>query len=86
VSASTVKIYVTGANIKSVSYSLDTKHLGTATKRDTSGRYVVTINTANLSARQHKLVAVVTYRNGKTRTLHATIERCQKPRIPLFTG
>jgi hypothetical protein len=86
VTASTVKIYVTGSNVKSVSYSLDGRHLGTATKKDSSGRYTVTVKTAGLSARQHKLVAVVTYRSGKTRTLHATIERCQTPKVPLFTG
>jgi hypothetical protein len=86
VEAASVKIYVTGANIKSVSYSLDGKHLGTATKRDSSGRYVVTVATGKLSSRQHKLVAVVTYRNGKTVTLHATLQHCQPPRLPLFTG
>jgi hypothetical protein len=86
VEAKTVKIYVTGSNIKSVSYSLDGKHLGTATKRDSSGRYTVTVKTGGLSLRMHHLVAVVTYRSGKTRTLHADIARCQPPKVPLFTG
>jgi Big-like domain-containing protein len=86
VEAKTVKIYVTGSNIKSVSYSLDGKHLGTATKRDSSGRYTVTVKTGGLSLRMHHLVAVVTYRSGKTRTLHADIARCQPPKLPLFTG
>jgi hypothetical protein len=86
VSAASVKLYVTGSNISSVSYSLDGRHVGTATKRDTSGRYAVTVQTAGLSLRIHKLVAVVKYRSGKSRTLHASIERCQAPRVPLFTG
>jgi len=80
------KIYVTGSNIKSVSYSLDSKHLGTVTKHDTNGRYLVTVKTAALSLRPHKFVAVITYRSGKTRTLHATLSRCVPPRLPLFTG
>ncbi|HEY5197816.1 MAG TPA: hypothetical protein VIJ51_12405, partial [Solirubrobacteraceae bacterium] len=86
VTAATAKVYVTGSNIKSVSYSLDGKHLGTATKRDSSGRYPVSVKTGSLSLRVHRLVAVVTYRSGKTRTLHANVERCQPPRLPLFTG
>jgi archaellum component FlaF (FlaF/FlaG flagellin family) len=86
VEASSVKVYVTGSNIKSVSYSLDGRHLGTATKKDSSGRYVVTVKTGNLSARQHKLVALVTYRTGKTKTFHATLVRCALPKLPLFTG
>jgi hypothetical protein len=86
VEAKTVKLYVTGSNIKSVSYSLDGKHLGTATKRDSSGRYTVTVKTGALSLRIHHLVAVVTFRSGKTRTLDATVERCQPPKLPMFTG
>jgi hypothetical protein len=86
VATATVKVYVTGSNIKSVSYSLDGKHLAKATVKDSSGRYVVNVKTASLSSRQHKLVAVVTYRSGKTRSLHATIARCQAPKLPLFTG
>ena len=86
VAGSTVKVYVTGSNIKSVSYSLDGKHLATATVKDSSGRYSVTVKAGALSSRQHKLVAVVTYRTGKTRSLHATIARCQAPKLPLFTG
>jgi len=83
---STVKIYVTGGNIASVSYALDAKHLGTATKKDSSGRYLITVKTSGLNFRPHKLVAVVTYRSGKKRTLHATIQRCTTPVTPLFTG
>ena len=82
----TAKIFVSGTNIKSVSYSLDGKHLVTVTAKDSSGHYTVTVKTAGLSSRQHRLVAVVTYRTGKTRTLHATIVRCQPPKLPLFTG
>jgi len=85
VKGSTVVLYVTGSNIKSVSYSLDSKHLGTATTRGPNG-YSITIKTGGLSLRPHKLVAVVTYRSGATRTLHATLSRCSPPRIPLFTG
>jgi hypothetical protein len=83
VATPTVKVYVTGSNIKSVSYSLDGKHLGTVTVKDSSGHYTVTVKVAG---RQHKLVAVVTYRTGKKRTLHATIAPCQAPKLPLFTG
>ncbi|HWH11650.1 MAG TPA: hypothetical protein VG165_11030 [Solirubrobacteraceae bacterium] len=86
VSTGPIKVYVTGSNIKSVSYSLDGRHLGTATKRDPSGRYLVTVKTATLSLRMHRLVAVVTYRSGKTRTLHANVQRCEVPKLPLFTG
>jgi hypothetical protein len=87
VEAKSVKVYVTGSDIKSVSYSLDGRHLGTATKRDPSGRYVLTINTAKLSLREHHLVAVVTYDGGKkTKTLRSDLVRCQPPRLPLFTG
>ncbi|MEA2369700.1 MAG: hypothetical protein QOH12_94, partial [Solirubrobacteraceae bacterium] len=82
----TAKIFVSGSNIKSVSYSLDGKHLITVTAKDSSGHYSVTVKTAGLSSRQHRLVAVVTYRTGKKRTLHATIVRCQPPKLPLFTG
>jgi hypothetical protein len=77
---------VTGSNIKSVSYSLDGRHVGTATKRDPSGRYVITLKTGGLSLKIHRAVAVVTFRSGKTKTLHASIQRCQPPKIPLFTG
>jgi hypothetical protein len=86
VSATTTKVYVTGSNIKSVSYSLDGRHLGTDTKKDSSGRYAITIKTSKLSLRPHKLVGVVTYQSGKTSTLHATIQRCEPARPPLFTG
>jgi uncharacterized repeat protein (TIGR01451 family) len=86
IAAATQKIYVTGANIKSVSYSLDGKHLATVTKRDTSGRYLVTVKIGSLSLRTHHLVAVVKYKTGKTRTLQATLARCQAPMVPLFTG
>jgi hypothetical protein len=86
VKGSTVNVYVSGHNIKSVGYSLDGKHLATVTKKNALGRYVVTVKTGKLSLRQHKLVAVVTYQTGKKRTLHATISRCQPPRLPLFTG
>ncbi|HEY5197818.1 MAG TPA: hypothetical protein VIJ51_12415 [Solirubrobacteraceae bacterium] len=86
VKGTTAKIYVKGSNIKSVSFSLDSKHLGTVTKQDSSGRYLITVKTSGLSARIHHLVAVVTDKNGKKRTLSASIQRCQPPRVPLFTG
>jgi len=80
------KLYVTGHNIKSVSYSLDGRHVRTVSTADSNGRYAVTIATGSLSLRAHQIVAVVTYRNGTTRTLHSTVVRCQPPRLPLFTG
>jgi uncharacterized repeat protein (TIGR01451 family) len=86
VAAKTVKVYVTGANIKSVSYSLDGKHLATVTKRDSTGRYAVTVKIGSLSLRVHHVVAVITYKTGKKKTLRADLERCQPPKVPLFTG
>jgi hypothetical protein len=86
VSSATVKIYVTGVGIKSVSYSLAGRHLATVTKPDASGRYLLTVKVHLLGNRVYRLVATVTYRSGKPRTLVGQIVRCQKPRVPLFTG
>jgi hypothetical protein len=86
VEAKSVKLYVTGADIKSVSYSLDGKHLGTVSKRDAEGRYAVTVKTGSLSFKVHHLVAVVTLKTGKTKTVRADVERCQPAKLPMFTG
>jgi hypothetical protein len=86
VESKTVKLYVTGKDIKSVTYSLDGKHLETVTKKDPEGRYVLSLKTGGLSLKVHHLVAVVKLTSGKTQTLRADVERCQPPRLPLFTG
>jgi hypothetical protein len=86
VSAATLKIYVTGANIRSVGYTLAGRHLGTVTKPDASGRYLLSVRVRPLGFRVYRLTAVVTYKTGKKRTLNGQIVRCRPPRVPLFTG
>jgi hypothetical protein len=86
VSAATLKIYVTGSGIRSVSYSLAGRHLGTVTRRDASGRYTLTVKVRSLGSRVSRVTAVVTYTTGRKRTFNGEIVRCQRPRVPLFTG
>ncbi len=84
------KIYVTGTAIKSVSYSLDGKRLGTVSKKDSSGHFSITVTPGALRKGQvHHLTAVVTpvaHSGQPVRTARRSFAVCAAPTVPRFTG
>jgi hypothetical protein len=84
------KIYVTGSSIKSVTYSLDGKRLGTVTKKDSSGHFSITVKPGALGkGKVHHLTAVVApvaHSGQPVRTVRRSFAVCAAPTVPRFTG
>jgi hypothetical protein len=85
-----VKVYVTGSRIARVVFYLDGKRLGTVSKRDSLGRFLVTISPEHLTkGKIHHLTVVtepVLHSGQPVHTLHRDLDVCGTPRLPLFTG
>jgi uncharacterized repeat protein (TIGR01451 family) len=88
--ASKARIYVTGRQIKSVTFYMDgpRRKLRTVARADKKGRYLINISARQLSARVHRVEVVVVFEPSsktKPKRLRVVLERCP-PAHPLFTG
>jgi uncharacterized repeat protein (TIGR01451 family) len=82
------RVYVTGRQIKSVSFYLDGP-VKTLKRPDNKRRYLVNINARKLSFSVNRLRIVVVFVPGsktKSKTLHVLVARCLPPRPPAVTG
>ena len=82
------RVYVTGRQIKSVTFYLDGPKVKTLKRPDKKGRYLININAGDLGFRMHRVrIVVVFVPSSKTRpkTMHIVVARCPPPR-PVFTG
>jgi hypothetical protein len=77
--SSRVSLQVVGSDIKSVKWTED-GHTVTGTTKHKGSRYSASIKT---SPGKHHVTVKVKFRNGKSRTLHATVTGCHKVK---FTG
>jgi hypothetical protein len=87
---SNARIYVTGRQIKSVTFYMDgpRRKLRTVAHADKKGRYLVNINVSKLGSGVHRVKMVVVFvpsSKTKSKTMYAVVARCRPPR-PLFTG
>jgi len=88
--ATKATVYVTGHEIKSVTFWLDgpKRKLGIVAHADRRGRFVMHILARDLRAHIHHVEIVVTFTaRSRTapRTMRVPVERCPPPR-PVFTG
>jgi hypothetical protein len=85
---SNAQVYVTGRQIKSVTFYLDGPNVKTVTRPDKKGRYLININTRNMRAGVHRIKTVVNFvpsSKTKSKTMYVVVARCRPPR-PVFTG
>jgi uncharacterized repeat protein (TIGR01451 family) len=82
------RVYVTGRQIKSVTFYLDGPHVKTLKRPDKKGRYLVNIDVRKLGSSVHRVKMVVVFVPGsktKSKTMYVLVARCRPPR-PVFTG
>jgi hypothetical protein len=97
---SNTPVYVTGHQIKSVTFYLDGHKIKTVTRPDKNGRYLVNINVRKLGFGVHRVKMVVVFQPSsagsaatasaraaqtKSKTMYVVVARCRPPR-PVFTG
>jgi hypothetical protein len=85
---SNARVYVTGRQIKSVSFYLDGPHVKTLKRPDKKGRYLININARKLGFGVHRVRIVVVFQPSsktKSKTMYVVVARCRPPR-PVFTG
>jgi hypothetical protein len=83
---SNARVYVTGRQIKSVSFYLDGSHVKTLKRPDRKGGYLISISARKLGFGVHRVRIVVVFvptSNTRSTTLHVVLARCHPPR---FTG
>jgi uncharacterized repeat protein (TIGR01451 family) len=81
------RVYVTGRQIKSVTFYLDGP-VKTLKRPDRKRRYLVNINARKLGFGVHRVRIVVVFKPSsktKSKTMHVLVARCRPPR-PVFTG
>jgi hypothetical protein len=83
-------VLVTGKQIQSVVFTLDSKTIRTLTKPNSGTRYKLPVNPRVLPAGVHRVLARTTFRKQsgtKARTLRVTFSRCARKAVsPAFTG
>jgi hypothetical protein len=85
---SNARVYVTGRQIKSVTFYLDGPKVKTLARSDKKGRYLVKINARKLGFGVHRVRIVVVFvpsSKNKSKTMYVLVARCRPPR-PVFTG
>jgi hypothetical protein len=96
---SNAPVFVTGRQIKSVTFYLDGHKVKTVTRPDKKGRWLVNINVRKLGFGVHRVKMVVAFQPGsttsaatgsaraaaKSKTMNVVVARCRPPR-PVFTG
>jgi hypothetical protein len=85
---SNARVYVTGRQIKSVTFYLDGPHVKTLKRADKKGRYLINIDAVKLGFGVHRVRIVVVFlpsSKTKSKTMHVLVARCRPPR-PAFTG
>src|SRR5262249_53274803 len=85
---SNAQVYITGRQIKSVTFYLDGRKVKTLTRSDRKGRHLINIDARKLPSGVHRIRIVVVFvpsSKTKSKTLHVIVARCRPPR-PLFTG
>jgi hypothetical protein len=83
---SNAQVYVTGRQIKSVSFYLGP--VKTLKRPDKKGRYLVNINVRKLGFGVHRVRVVVVFQPSsktKPKTMYVVVARCRPP-TPAFTG
>jgi hypothetical protein len=84
---SNARVYVTGRQIKSVTFYLDGP-IKTLKRPDGKGRYLVNINARRLAFGVNRVRIVVVFvpsSKTKSKTMHVVVARCRPPR-PVVTG
>jgi uncharacterized repeat protein (TIGR01451 family) len=85
---SNARVYVTGRQIKSVTFYLDGPKVKIVKRPDKKGRYLININAGKLRSGVHRVRIVVVFvpsSKTKSKTMYVLVDRCRPPR-PLFTG
>jgi hypothetical protein len=85
---SNARVYVTGRQIKSVTFYLDGPKRKTVARPDRKGRYLMNINVRKLGFGVHRVRIVVVFvpsSKTKSKTMHVLVARC-RPRRPMVTG
>jgi hypothetical protein len=88
--ATTAPVYVTGREIRSVTFYMDgpRRRIGTVEHPDTKGRYLIHIAARELSSHVHRVEMVVVFdprSKTKPKTMRVLVDRCPPP-TPVFTG
>jgi hypothetical protein len=88
--ATSAPVYVTGREIRSVTFYMDgpRRRIGTVEHSDGKGRYLIHIAARELSSHVHRVEMVVVFEprsKTKPKTMRVVVARCPPP-APVFTG